>query len=330
MPIEAVKVEARRRDLPAMGRAERPRRLTRAARAATLAEKAAPPTAIASGGEGVVPGRLYVVAALETTALSRIAPPTVKWKSAPAAAGLLPTPLSRTTKLGAVGAAAPARGGLKEPTGQAAPVEIRHPSSSAPMVTSKLIGYLVTPGAVVARQGVTPIGAVRGRKALSAAPRKSVGAVNLDLASCGASMTAYRRLFASLTACGRIVSTNQPLPSRWSTAAPRGTLGAAYGLPAAKCIVSTFIVIVDKGYFADKLVEAFVPNVREIVDMTLGGVAPGVALTPQKRGLPPPRTGRGRRLPIWTAALGRPTLFLVLPISLYKKIIDAPWTVLRT
>ncbi len=95
-------------------------------------------------------------------------------------------------------------------------------------------------------------------------------------------------------------------------------------------IESLFIVIVREMNFADKLEEAYVPNVMKLFDRSLGGVAPGVALTPQKRGLPPPRTGRGRRLPLWTAALGRPTLLLVLPISPCKKIIDALWTVSGT
>ncbi len=68
-------------------------------------------------------------------------------------------------------------------------------------------------------------------------------------------------------------------------------------------------------YFADELEEAYVLTVPKIYDMTFGGVALGAALTLQKRGLPPPRTGRGRRLPLWTAASSRPNLPMVLPFS---------------
>jgi hypothetical protein len=92
--------------------AGRPRRPRRVARAASWAEKAALLEVTASGGESVGPGRLCVVAELETTALSRIAPRMVRWRSAPEGAGPMPMPLSWTAEIGGVGAAALARGGL--------------------------------------------------------------------------------------------------------------------------------------------------------------------------------------------------------------------------
>jgi hypothetical protein len=55
-------------------------------------------------------------------------------------------------------------------------------------------------------------------------------------------------------------------------------------------------------HIVDKLNEAFAPIMQIFFDELAGGEAPGAALTSKKRGLPPPRKGRGRRLPLWTAA----------------------------
>jgi hypothetical protein len=86
----------------------------------------------------------------------------------------------------------------------------------------------------------------------------------------------------------------------------------------------------DATNFADELQEAYVLDTLKFNDRPLGGVALGAALTPQKRGLPPPRTGRGRRLPSWTAAPSRPKLLLGLPFSLCRQILDTWRAILET
>jgi hypothetical protein len=151
-------------------------------------------------------------------------------------------------------------------------------------------------------------------------PRWGAGVVNLDLASFGASTTAYRRLFASLAACGRIVSTIQPIPSRRSTAAPRGIFGAACGLPAAEGIRLSHLhrqsLPHHIGHRAN-LVMHFVTEreldlYEEITANNLHdssqGVAPGVAPTWKKRGPRPHPTGRRGRLPVSRATPRRAIL----------------------
>jgi hypothetical protein len=82
--------------------------------------------------------------------------------------------------------------------------------------------------------------------------------------------------------------------------------------------------------FVVTLQEAYEPDMLETIDISVGGAALGVALTPQKRGLPPPPKGRGRRLPFWTAARSRPKIFLGLPLSSCMQILDTRRVILET
>ncbi len=230
----------------------------------------------------------------------------------------------------ALGAVALVGRKLVAPTGLLAPGVGSLPPPRAIKVTSVTGGKLATPAAAATGQAATSSGDARMAMASAPGPRTCAEAARLALASCGASTTAGSRYFAILTACGWIVSTFQHLPMRRPTAALREIRWAAYGQPAVLVIASLFITIVGMTDFADTLEEAYVPNVVKLFDGSFGGVALRAALTPQKRGLPPPRTGRGRRLPFWTAAQGRPTLPLVLPISLYKEFINALWKTLET
>ncbi len=127
----------------------------------------------------------------------------------------------------------------------------------------------------------------------------------------------------------------QPRPTRRAALAPPRALRPACGRPTAVSISSTNINIMRRAAprnvmnIADELQEAYVLDMPKFNDVTFGGVALGAALTPQKRGLPPPRTGRGRRLPSWTAALGRPKILLWIPFSTYMQILDTRWAILR-
>ncbi len=83
-------------------------------------------------------------------------------------------------------------------------------------------------------------------------------------------------------------------------------------------------------YFVDKLGKAYVLVMLKFDIRPHGGVAPGAALTPQKRGPSPPLTGREGRLPFWTAAPSRPLFLQVLPFSRCMKFLNALWAELKT
>jgi hypothetical protein len=74
------------------------------------------------------------------------------------------------------------------------------------------------------------------------------------------------------------------------------TLRPAFGRATYATSTSPIIaiLILHKGYLVDKLIRSYLNYVANVLDMTSGGVAPGAAITSQKRS-PRPITRTWRR-----------------------------------
>lgn len=83
-------------------------------------------------------------------------------------------------------------------------------------------------------------------------------------------------------------------------------------------------------YIVNTRGEAYVPIAEKFLVRFRGERLLVQLLPPKSAASPPQRTGRGRRLPTWTAALGRPLRLLVLLVSICKYFTDTLWITVDT